>query len=106
MTRWCHKWSKVSKFRTPTGAIDDRKKKEHKLKLSGPDIFRWGGGLPPAGGWGEKELASFPRNPGKLLFLGREIPRFWLGYPGGDRKVLRKKQSRVQLLAPKLLFGP
>ena len=38
------------------------KKKEHKSKLLGPDIFRWGGGLPREG-MGAKKFG----NPGIFL---------------------------------------
>ena len=51
-------------------------KKEYKLKLLGPDMFRWGGargGLPRQGGKGQK-IPHVLRNPGKT--------DFWVGYPG------------------------
>ena len=50
------------------------KKKEHKPKLLGPDIFRWGGCLPHEREGAKKLGTSFERDPGK--------PNFWAGYPG------------------------
>ena len=65
------------------------KKKEHKPKLLGPDIFRLGG-LPRAA-WGPRKCRYVPRHPGK--------PNFLAGYPGnfagisrgGSPKSLRKE---------------
>ena len=50
------------------------KKKEHKAKLLGPDIFRWGGGVPCAG----------------------ILP----GYPRVAPEKLEKEKVSVQVLAP------
>ena len=47
-------------------------KKEHKPELLGPDIFRWGGGL-PCEGVGAKDFGMSLETPGK--------PNFWAGYP-------------------------
>ena len=64
-------------------SIADRysgKKKEHKPKLWGPDIFWWGGG----------------RNPGKTNFLAG-YPGILPAYPGDAQKV-GEKQACVKFL--------
>ena len=66
-------------------------KKEHKPKLLGPDIFRWGG-------VGAKTCSMTLEAQGNQT-CWRDIPGFWLGYSGGARKVREKKVS-LQFLAP------
>ena len=66
------------------------KKKEPKPKLFGPDIFRWGGGLPRE--WGGSQTVRYvPRNQGNQTFLAG-YPGILLGYLGGARKVWEKKK--------------
>ena len=60
------------------------KKKEHKLKVLGPDIFRSDGCL-PCERVGSKRFCISLETQGKLTFW-HGIPRFWLGYPGGAEK--------------------
>ena len=43
------------------------KKKEHKLKLLGPDIFQWGGGL-PCEGVGVKKIGMSLERKEKFVF--------------------------------------
>ena len=64
-------------------------KKEPKPKLFGPDIFGWGGGLPRERVGAKKFDTSLETREIKLF--GRDIPGFWLGYPRGFPKSLRKK---------------
>ena len=61
------------------------KKKEHKLKLLGLDIFCWGGGLPHEGAYCPK-VRYVPWDPGKTNVL-RDILKCRLGYHEGARKV-------------------
>ena len=49
------------------------KKKEPKPKLSGPDFFGWGGGLPREGVGAKKFGMSFETQGNQT---------FWAGYPG------------------------
>ena len=74
------------------------KKKEHKPKLLGPDVFRWGGGLPREG-VGAKKFGVPLETLGNQPF-GRDIPRFWLGYPGGARKVETKQVCLCSIFEP------
>ena len=56
------------------------KRKEHKPKLLGPDVFRWGGALPcEGGGGGGKKFGMSPEIQGNQTF-GRDIPGFLLGH--------------------------
>ena len=66
------------------------KKKEHKPKLFGPDIFRWGGGLPREGVGAEKFGSNF--------FL-RDVPGFCRDIPGVPEK-FEKKKVCVQVVFP------
>ena len=60
-------------------------KKEHKTKnFLGPDIFRWGGGLPREGVGAKKFRMSLETREIKLL---GGYPGILLGYPGDPRKV-------------------
>ena len=62
-----------------------RQEKEHKPKLFGLDIFRWGGrGLPREWGGGQK-VRYVPRNPERPNFLAG-YPEILPGYPGIARK--------------------
>ena len=61
------------------------KKKEHKPKLSSPDIFRWGGGLQREGVGAKKFGKPLEAREIKLFLAG--YPGTLLGYPGGARKV-------------------
>ena len=63
-----------------------RQEKEHKPKLLGPDIFRWGGGLPRER-VGAKKFGMSPQTQVNQSF-GWDIPGFWPGYIFGvARKV-------------------
>ena len=66
------------------------KKKEHKPKLLGPDIFQWGGGL-PLEGVGPKSSVRASK-PGKSNFLGG-TSRDFAGISRRCPKSLEKKQS-------------
>ena len=61
------------------------KKKGPKPKLFGPDIFRWGGGLPREG-VGNKKFGMSCEAPGNQTFW-QDIMGFLPGYPGNARKV-------------------
>ena len=78
-------WFKASKKQ------ESGKKKEPKPKLFGPDIFWWGGGLPREGVVAKRFDMSFETRESQILC--RDIPGFWLGYPGGARKVSEKVKS-------------
>ena len=55
-------------------------KKQHKLKLLGPDIFRWGGDLPRKGVG--SQVRYVPRNPGKINYLAGYSRIFaWISRP-------------------------
>ena len=65
-------------------------KKEPKPKLLGPDIFRWGGGLPrEREGWGPKSSVC-PSKPREPNFFGG-ISRDFAGISRKRPKSLRKK---------------
>ena len=64
------------------------KKKEPKLKLFGPDIFGWGGGLPREG-VGAKKF-GMPLETREIKLFGRDILGF-AGKPWGCPKSLRKE---------------
>ena len=59
-----------------SNASKSGKKKEHKLKLLGPDIFRWGGGLPREG-VGAKKFSMSIETQGEDKHLERDR-RTWL----------------------------
>ena len=67
---------------------DSGKRKEHKPKLFGPDILRWGGGLPREGGGPKSSVC--PSKPEKPNFFGG-ISRDFAGISRGRPKSLRKK---------------
>ena len=62
--------------------------KEPKPKLLSPDIFRWGGGLPPER-VGAKKFGMC-LEPREINLFGRDIPGFCPEYPGSARKVWEK----------------
>ena len=62
-----------------------RRKREPKPKLCGPDIFHWGRGLPRER-VGAKKVRYVPRNQGNQTFWAG-YPGILPGYPGGARKV-------------------
>ena len=74
---------------TKLGWITRRKelgqKKEPKPKLFGPDVFRWGGGLPREGVGAKKFGMSFESQENQTFLTG--YPGILPGYPGGARKV-------------------
>ena len=65
------------------------KKKEPKPKLFGPDIFRWGGGLPGEGGGAKKFGVSLETRETK--FFWRDIPGFCRDIPEVPEKFEKKK---------------
>ena len=69
-----------------TGNMDQfREEKGSQTQTSGPDIFRWGGGLPLEGVGAKKFGMSFETQGNKTCW--RDIPGILLGYPGVARKV-------------------
>ena len=85
--------SKERKIRKETGVkgkkkvrkvVSQAKKKEHKPKLLGPDIFRWGGGLPREG-VGAKKFGTSLETHAKRTFR-RDIPGFCRDIPGAPEK--------------------
>ena len=80
------------------------KKKEPKPKLFGPDISRWGGGLPREGVGAKKFGMSF-ETQGNQTF-GRDIPGFCWDIPGCPKSL--RKRGLCSILVPYLfrsLFG-
>ena len=73
-------------YKTP---LKSGTKKEPKPKLFGPDIFRWGGGLPRER-VGAKKF-DMPLETREIKLFGRDIPGFRRDIPGGTRKVWEKK---------------
>ena len=71
-----------------TCTSDPRKKRNHKLKLLGPDILWWGGVLPREG-------------------VGAKKFRFWPGFRGGAPKFVKKslRESSCGPYAPDLRMG-
>ena len=65
------------------------KKKEHKPKLLGPDIFRWGGGF-YVKGWGPKKFDMSLETRETKLF-GRDIPGFCWDIPAVPESLREKK---------------
>ena len=63
-------------------------KKEPKPKLFGPDIFRWGGGLPRERVGAKKFDSSLKTREIKLF--GRDIPGFCRDIPGAPEKFEKK----------------
>ena len=63
-------------------------KKEPKPKLFGPDIFRWGGGLPREGVGAKKFGMSF-ETQGNQTF-SRDIPGFCRDIPEAPEKFEKK----------------
>ena len=70
--------------------------KEHKPKLLGPDVFRWGGGLPREG-VGAKKF-GMPLETREIKLLGG-ISRDFAGISRRCPKSLRK-QSLCSILVP------
>ena len=64
-------------------------KKERKPKLFGPDIFRWGGGLPREGVGAKKFDMSLETREIKLLW--RDIPGFCRDIPEAPEKFEKEK---------------
>ena len=69
-------------------ALLSGKKKEPKPKLFGPDIFRWGGGLPRKGVGGQ-EVRHVPQSQGNQT-LWRDIPGFCWDIPAVPEKFEKK----------------
>ena len=67
------------------------KKNEPKPKLFGPDIFRWGGGLPRER-VGAKKFGMSVETQGNQTFW-RDVPGFFAGISRRCPKSLRKKKS-------------
>ena len=65
------------------------KKNEPKPKLLGPDIFRWGRGLPRERVGAKKFDTSLETREIKLF--GRDIPGFCRDIPGAPEKFEKKK---------------
>ena len=90
-TRNFREGASLSKFRivlVQTGSencFNSGKKKEHKPKLLGLDICRWGGSLPREGVGGKKFGISLETGDIKFFLAG--YPGILLGYPGGAQKV-------------------
>ena len=79
-----------------------RRKKEPKPKLFGPDIFRWGRGLPRERVGDKKFDTSLEAREIKLF--GRDIPGFCRDIPGAPEKFEKKKfgfNFRSLFFAPK-----
>ena len=79
-------------------------KKEPKPKLFGPDIFRWGRGLPRQRVGAKKFGMSLETREIKLL--GRDIPGFCRDIPGVPEKFEKKRfvfNSRPLETSPKML---
>ena len=72
------------------------KQKEHKLKLLGPDILQWGGGLPHEG-VGAKKFGVSLKAQGKQTFW-QDILAFLPGHPWGRPKSLKEKGLRSILV--------
>ena len=70
--------------------INSGTKKEPKPKLFGPDIFRWGRGLPREGVGAKKFGMSLETREIKL-FVGRDIPGFCRDVPAVPEKIEKKK---------------
>ena len=79
----------TSAVKEPPVTLRSGKKKEHKLKLLGPDTFQWGGGLLPEGA-GVKNFGMSPETHGKQIFW-QDIPGFSRDIPGRP-KILSKKR--------------
>ena len=77
------------------------KKKEPKPKLFGPDIFRWGGGLPGEGVGAKKFGVSLEARETK--FFWRDMPGEFAGISRKHPKSLRKNIC-VQYSFPNLEF--
>ena len=72
----------------PNSSLNQARKKEHKPKLLGPDIFQWGVGLPREG-VGRKKLSMLSQ-PTETKLLGG-ISQDFAGMSWGCPKRLRKK---------------
>ena len=72
-----------------------RQEKEHKLKLLGLDIFRWGGGVPREG-VGAKTF-GIPQNLGNRA-CWRDIPDFGWDIPGVPENF--EKESLRSIFGP------
>ena len=81
----------------PSGAsLLSDKKKEPKPKLFGPDIFRWGGGLPCEGVGAEKFGMSLETKETKLFW--RDNPGFCWDIPEVPEKF--EKKSLCSIFVP------
>ena len=65
------------------------KKKEPKPKLFGPDIFRWGGGLPREGVGAKKFGMSLETR--EIKYFWQDIPGFYWDSPAVPEKLEKKK---------------
>ena len=74
------------------------KQKEHKLKLLGPDIFWWGGGLPREWGGGSK-VRYAAVCPGNQTFDGMSSDCCW-DIPGVPENFERKVVLSSKNLGP------
>ena len=72
------------------------KKNEPKPKLFGPDIFRWGGGLPREG-VGAKKF-GMPLETREIKLFWQDIPEFCSDIPAAPEKF--KKKVCVQFSSP------
>ena len=77
--------------------LEFSEKKEPKPKLFGPDIFRWGRGLPREGVGAKKFGMSLETREIKLF--GRDIPGFCWDIPELPEK-FEKQKVCVQFLSP------
>ena len=77
-------------------------KKQPKPKLLGPDILRWGGGLPREGVGAEKFGMSLETRE-IYFFLRRDLPGFCSDIPAVPEK-FEKENVCVKFLAPKCFF--
>ena len=80
-------WQCVSRV---THSAFSGKKKEPKPKFFGPDILRWGRGLPREGVGGQK-VRYVPRSQGNLKLFVRDIPGFCRDIPEVPEKFENKK---------------
>ena len=72
--------------------LSSGQKNEHKLKLLGPDVFWWGGGLPREGMGAKKFGMSLETREAKLFW--RDIPGFFAGMSQRVPKSLRNISLR------------
>ena len=86
---------------TPTALFLLRQEEEPKPKLLGPDVLRWGGGLPREGVGAEKFGMSLETRETK--FFWRDIPGFGLDIPEVPEK-FEKKNFVLNFRSPSSRF--